>query len=209
MGGNLSSSSFPGCDLLNDVFLQNQWWPKWGQHPELLLVLKPASQCHNHDCVKHAPLITLPKVLGFFRKTESKCAICATLLLEMWWKRQWKGKKNPLNVVITVLLGLLSPPCFLLPTAQTTSRCWQQCRGIAWLPGCTGKWQKCRIFPFEGCFQSKWGDSRCAETRNLPHPESLEDSCFLHTSSTINNGLTSGKSSKKTVPVANPSSNKA
>lgn len=65
-----------------------------GTHPELLLMLKPASQWHKHDCIKHAPLITLSKVLGFFRKTESKCAICATLLLEMWWKRQWKGKKK-------------------------------------------------------------------------------------------------------------------
>lgn len=34
-----------------------------------------------------------------------------------------KKKKKALNVVITVLLGLLSPPCFLLPTAQTSSQC--------------------------------------------------------------------------------------
>lgn len=151
-----------------------------GTHPELLLLLKPASQCHKHDCMKHAPLITLSKVLGYFRKTESKCAICATLLLEMWWKRQWKGKeKNPLNVVITVLLGLLSPPCFLLPTAQTTSRCWQQCRGIALLHREVAEMQKCRIFPFEGWFLGE---------DTAPQPQGLEDSWFLHTLSAINNG---------------------
>lgn len=154
-----------------------------GTHPELLLMLKAASQCHKHDCIKHAPLITLSKVLGFFRKTESKCAICTTLLLEMWWKRQWKGKKKALNVVITVLLGLLSPPCFLLPTAQTSSRC---CHSEA--PPLLHR----EMAEMQDFFPLKVGFSLSEQT--APQPQGLEDSWFLHTSSTINNGLTTSGS---------------
>lgn len=42
-----------------------------------------------------------------------------------------RRKKKALNVVIAVLLGLLSPPCFLLPTVYTTSCYCQQCTDIA------------------------------------------------------------------------------
>lgn len=110
-----------------------------------------------------------------------------------------RGKKKSLNVVIAVLLGLLSPPCFPLPTAQTTSQCCQQCRGIAFAAQGSGR--------NAGFFPLKAGFSLSEET--APQPQGLKESWFLHTSSTTNNGLTtSGNSSKRTVPVANPSSNK-
>lgn len=110
-----------------------------------------------------------------------------------------KRKKKSLNVVIAVLLGLMSPPCFLLPTAQTTSQCCQQCRGIAFAAQGSGR--------NAGFFLLKAGFSLSEET--APQPQGLKKHWFLHTSSTINNKLTkSGKPSKGTVPVANPSSNK-
>lgn len=125
--------------------------------PLLLLMLKPASQCHKHDCIKHALLITLSKESGSFRKTESKSAICAILLLWMWGKRTWKGeKKKALNVVIAVLLGLLSPPCFLLPTVHTTSCCCQQCTDIA--SAVQERGRNAGFFSPKDWFQSKWGE---------------------------------------------------
>lgn len=154
-----------------------------GTHPELLLMLKPASQCHKHDCIKHAPLITLSKVLGFFRKTESKCAICATLLLEMWWKRQWKGKKKK-SSECCYRCPSGPPEPSLLPPANSSNHLTVLSAVQRHRLCCTGKWQKCKIFSFEGWFQSSVSEE------TAPQPQAVEDSWFLHTSSTINNGQT-------------------
>lgn len=160
-----------------------------GTHPDLLLMLKAASQHHKHDCIKHAPLITLSKVLGFFKKTESKCAICTTLLLEMWWKRQWKGKKKKKSSECCYHCPSGPPEPTLLPPANSSNQLpvlsqW----GIAF--AAQGSGRNAGFFPFEGWFQSKWGD--------CPTAQGLEDIWFLHTLSTISNGLTtSGSPSRK------------
>jgi len=59
-------------------------------------------------------------------------------------EKEKKKKQQTLNVVSAALLGLLSPPCFLLPTVQTTS-CYCQQRGDIAFAAQEGG-QKCRIF---------------------------------------------------------------
>lgn len=153
-------------------------------------LLKPASQCRKRDCIKHAPLITLPKVLGFFRKTESKCAICATLLLEMWWKRQWKGKKKTSECCYHCPSGPPEPS--LLPPANSSNHLTLLAAVHRHCLAAQGSGRNADFFPL------KAGFSLSEET--APQPQSLKDPLFLHTLSTINNGLKSGKPSKKTVP---------
>lgn len=105
----------------------------------LLLVLKPASQCNKHDCIKHGPLITFSKVLVSIRKMiESKNAIWAILLPQMWGKRTWKS---------TDWYGCPSgsPESSLLPTANSTNCLMLLSTVQRHCPCCIGKWQKCKI----------------------------------------------------------------